>query len=98
MIQINIDKYQFISPARKAFLIMISSLLTSTIFILSFGDSIEQTSPILRSETKHSSTLGIRFSLFPSSIETPASLDTICGSKIFIRLSGNEIPTKLCRF
>jgi len=45
-----IKSFPFILPGRKAFLILLSSLVTSTIFILSFGDFTEQASPILNSE------------------------------------------------
>ncbi|PON68240.1 hypothetical protein PanWU01x14_098000, partial [Parasponia andersonii] len=45
-----------LAKPRKVFLTRSSSLTTSPMFILSFGDSIEQPSPISRTECKHFAT------------------------------------------
>lgn len=62
-IKISSTQSPLIPQTTKAFLIKFSSLVTSIIFILSPGDSIEQESPILNSDRKHFFALGCKWAV-----------------------------------
>lgn len=94
MWKIQVDPHLTHQQVERTSLIRLSSMMTSFIVFRSFCDSIEQASPILKSETKHISTLGLRFQWFSFNL-VASSLGISRGSKIYKVLLGNEITTKL---